>query len=87
MQSIVYACSEWDHDDAYYLELPFSTGVKEPLYEIIENEPSIIFPDIIEDWENEEEFDYSEECEYWIGVLSDLDKYLFAKNQIERNAG
>ena len=76
---IAYVHSEWDHDEAYYYHLPFRTGVEDPLYEVIENEWSIVLPDIIDELENDEEVD--EECNYWIYVLSNLNNFILLRNQ------
>ena len=55
---IAYVRSDWDHDEAYYLDLPFSTGEYDPLYDVIKNDPSITFPEDIELME-----DCEDECD------------------------
>ena len=71
---VAYVHSDWDHDEAYYLGLPFSTGVYDTLYEIIVDNASITLPEDYKYFENEE-------CDFWISVLSNLDEYLILKNQ------
>ena len=71
---IAYVHSEWDHDDAYYLGLPFSTGIYDTLYEIIADNASLTLPEDLKCFEDDE-------CDYWIDVLSNLDKYLILENQ------
>ena len=69
---IAYVHCQWDHDDSYYLDLPFSTGVNDPLYDIIANEPEFVI-------ESDEEDD--EICDYWIDILDHLEDYIILKNQ------
>ena len=70
---IAYVHSDWDHDEAYYNGWSFHTGVDDPLYDVIEEEPSLVIPD---DLKNEDE-----DCDFWIDVLSNLDQYIWEKNQ------
>ena len=72
---IAYVHRQWDHDDSYYLDLPFSTGVNDPLYDVIENEPDFV----IEPDEEDEELD--EICDHWIDILDHLEDYILLKNQ------
>lgn len=68
---VPYVHSQWDHDEAYYLGLPFSTGVEDPLYEVIRYDSEFYFPDD----ELEDDEDYDNECKQWIDILSDINKY------------
>ena len=72
---IAYVHRQWDHDASYYLNLPFSTGVNDPLYDIIANEPEFV----IDSGEEGEEAD--EICDYWIDILDHLEDYILLKNQ------
>lgn len=65
----------YDIITGYYLDLPFSTGVYDTLYEIIADNTSMTFPECFKYFEDDEE------CDYWIDVLSNLDKYLILENQ------
>ena len=76
---IAYVHRQWDHDEAYYLDLPFSTGVDDPLYDIIANEPEFVFPCELESEEECEELD--ETYDHWIEILDHLDDYIFLANQ------
>ena len=69
---IAYVHRQWDHDASYYLDLPFSTGVNDPLYDIIVNEPEFVI-------DSDEEDD--EICDYWIDILDHLEDYIILKNQ------
>jgi hypothetical protein len=69
---IAYVHRQWDHDASYYLNLPFSTGVNDPLYDIIANDPEFVI-------ESDEEDD--EICDYWIDILDHLEDYIILKNQ------
>jgi len=69
---IAYVHCQWDHDESYYLGLPFSTGEYDPLYEIIENDREFVI-------DSDEEDD--EICDYWIDILDHLEDYILLKNQ------
>ena len=69
---IAYVHRQWDHDLSYYLNLPFSTGVNDPLYDIIENDSEFVI-------DSDEEDD--EICDYWIDILDHLEDYILLKNQ------
>jgi hypothetical protein len=69
---IAYVHRQWDHDASYYLNLPFSTGVNDPLYDIIVNESEFVI-------DSDEEDD--EICDYWINILDHLEDYILLKNQ------
>jgi hypothetical protein len=69
---IAYVHRQWDHYLSYYLNLPFSTGVNDPLYDIIENDSEFVI-------DSDEEDD--EICDYWIDILDHLEDYILLKNQ------
>ena len=77
---IAYVHREWDHDASYYLDLPFSTGVNDPLYDIIVNEPDFVISPDLESDEEEEELD-EETCDHWINILDHLEDYIILKYQ------
>lgn len=71
-----YVRSDWDHDAAYYCDLPFSTGACDLLYDVVIGPDSCIYPDIIEDndWSTDEEKE--EMCDRWIEILSEINRRL-----------
>ena len=76
---IAYVHRQWDHDASYYLDLPYSTGVNDPLYDIIVNEPDFVISPDLESDEEEEELD--ETCDHWIDILDQLEDYILLKYQ------
>lgn len=80
---IVYVHHQWDHDEAYYYHLPFSVGVNDPLYEIIESDPDITLIEDFEMYEDIEEVD--EECNYWIYILNSIDSYIIGNRSSHKN--
>lgn len=71
-----YVCSAWDHDDAYYYGLPFSTGACVLLYDMVVDDESFDELDYIE---NNNELSTEEKeglCDRWIEILSEIDKYI-----------
>ena len=76
---IAYVHRQWDHDASYYLNLPFSTGVNDPLYDVIVNEPDFVISPDLESDEEEEELD--ETCDHWIDILDHLEDYILLYNQ------
>ncbi len=66
---VAYVHNDWDHDESYYYGLDYSIGVYDPLYDVIANEFEFVYPD---DFEEQNE----EECDRWIEILSEIDKYV-----------
>lgn len=75
-----YVLQYWDHDDAYYYGLPFSTGVCDLLYDVVVGMDSFVELDSELDCiENDCDLTAEEKEEiydHWIGVLSEIDNYI-----------
>ena len=75
-----YVRCDWDHDEAYYYDLPFSTGVCDLLYDVVVGEDSFVELDCTLDcvvtntYLTEEE--QEEEYDRWIEVLSNIGSYI-----------
>ena len=71
-----YVYSDWDHDDAYYYNLPFSTGAYDSLYDCVANPiESTVYPDYFDaNYCTPEEKE--EMCDRWIEILSNIDEYI-----------
>lgn len=68
-----YVRSSWDHDDAYYYGLNFSTGVCDLLYDIVVGYDSLVYPDLIEDDSDSTDEEKEKEYDRWIEILSEID--------------
>ena len=76
---VAYVHSDWDHDESYYYNLPYSIGVYDKLYDVIVDEAEFIYPDYIEEYD--EPNAQEEECDRWIEILSNIDSYILIYGQ------
>ena len=71
-----YVLCDWDHDDAYYYDLPISTGVCDLLYDVVVGMDSYIALDRELDYiENDCDLTAEEKEEaydHWIEILSEI---------------
>ena len=71
-----YVRCDWDHDDAYDYDLPYSTGVCDLLYDIVVGMDSFVELDCVENNCNLTAEEKEQIYDHWIEILSQIDNYI-----------